>query len=47
MSDAEETERAKRWASMSIKKRGDSVPKFHYTTGYALYSSFEHSDDPG
>src|SRR2546426_9434824 len=41
MSDAEEMERAKRWAGTSIKQRADSVPKFHYTTGYTLYSSFE------
>src|SRR5437762_1101637 len=44
MSDAEETERAKRWANTSIKTRAEYVPKFHYTTGYTFYSSFEHSD---
>jgi hypothetical protein len=36
--------RAKRWDDVRISKRAARVPKFHYTTGYAFYSSFEHSD---
>jgi hypothetical protein len=36
--------RAKRWDSIRIKQRAERVPDFHYTKGYALYSSFEHSD---
>jgi hypothetical protein len=43
-SDEELKTRAKRWKSVSIKKRAERVPKFHYTQGYALYSSVEHSD---
>jgi len=36
--------RAKRWDTVSIKVRAEHVPKFHHTTGYAFYSSIEHSD---
>ena len=44
MSDDELTLRAKRWVDISIRDRAARVPNFHYTTGYAFYSSFEHSD---
>jgi hypothetical protein len=36
--------RAKRWKDVSIRDRTEGVPEFHYTKGYTLYSSFEHSD---
>lgn len=44
MTEDEQKIRAKRWDSVRIKERSEQVPKFHYTMGYALYSSFEHSD---
>lgn len=41
----EEVERyADRWGRRSIEVRSRSVPNFHYTQGYRLYSSIEHSD---
>jgi hypothetical protein len=43
MSDDELQTRAKCWPG-SIKVRAERVPKFHYSSGYVLYSSFEHSD---
>ncbi len=44
MSDDELKMRAKRWDDVRISERAARIPKFHYTTGYAFYSSFEHSD---
>jgi hypothetical protein len=44
MSDDELKMRAERWRAVGIKGRAERVPGFHYTNGYALYSSFEHSD---
>lgn len=44
MSDEELKLRAKRWRGLSIKKRAAKVAQFQYTTGYAFYSSIEHSD---
>jgi len=42
--DEELKARAKRWGSVGIRDRAERVPKFHYTQGYSLYSSIEHSD---
>lgn len=46
-SDEDLQARAKRWKDIGIKQRAERVPKFpmfHYTQGYAFYSSMEHSD---
>jgi Family of unknown function (DUF5677) len=43
--DPEEIERdAERWKQTSIQKRAQQVAPFHYSQGYRLYSSIEHSD---
>lgn len=43
--DADELKmRAERWGNVSIRARAERVPGFHYMTGYAFYSSIEHSD---
>jgi len=44
MSEDELKTRARRWDAVSIKQRSERVAKLHYTTGYAFYSSIEHSD---
>jgi hypothetical protein len=44
LTEEESEDRAKRWDSVKIKERADRVPKFHYSQGYKLYSSIEHSD---
>lgn len=36
--------RAQRWKSVNIRERAERVQRIHYTTGYAFYSSIEHSD---
>ena len=41
----EEMERdASKWSQTNIEIRAKRVPEFHYTQGYRLYSSIEHSD---
>lgn len=44
MSDEEIQWRANSWKNVTIEKKAESLPPFHYTQGYRLYSSFEHSD---
>ncbi|MCG3114117.1 MAG: DUF5677 domain-containing protein [Candidatus Manganitrophus sp. SA1] len=44
MTDEEIQWRANSWKNVSIEKKAESLPPFHYAQGYRLYSSFEHSD---
>lgn len=36
--------RAKSWREIGIAGRAKAIPPFHYSQGYRLYSSIEHSD---
>jgi len=43
--DPEEIERdAERWKRINIQMRAEQVARFHYSQGYRLYCSIEHSD---
>jgi hypothetical protein len=44
VSPAEVKQRAKAWQDISLAQRADMGFQWHYTQGYRLYSSLEHSD---